>query len=342
MVTNVDIVGATGYTGQELIDILLDHPNVKINGLYSTMEEPVAISELLPRFKNRTNLICKKFNKKELVANKSQVVFLALPHTYSMDVVAELIKANKYVIDLSADYRLKNTSVYERFYNIKHKDKTNLNKAVYGLPEIYRQKIKNAKLVANPGCYPTAAILALAPLVATDSIELDSIIIDAKSGTSGAGKKAAQDLQFSEIDEDFKPYKVNIHQHMPEIEQELSKLSGKNLKVVFVPHILPLKRGILETIYVRTAAESKPTTAGIISLYKRFYKTEPFLRIRKEGDFPRLRDVVGTNYCDIAIGVFGKNIIVVSAIDNLLKGASGQAVQNMNIMLDYPEQMGLL
>lgn len=342
MVTNVDIVGATGYTGQELIDILLKHPKVRIAGLYSTTDEPIAISDIFPRFKNKTGLICKKFNKKELLNTKSEVVFLALPHTYSMDIVADLMLANKYVIDLGADYRLKSTSVYEQFYNKKHKDRANLSKAVYGLPEIYRQKIKNAKLIANPGCYPTAAILALAPLVATDFIELDSIIIDAKSGTTGAGKKAMQELQFSEVDEDFKPYKVNIHQHMPEIEQELSKLSGKNLKVVFVPHLLPLKRGILETIYVHTGARCKPTTQGIISLYKKFYKTETFIRIRKEADFPRLKDVVGTNYCDIAIGVFGKNIIIVSSLDNLLKGASGQAVQNMNIMLGYPEQMGLL
>jgi len=342
MVTNADIVGATGYTGQELIDILLNHPNVKITGLYSTTQEPKPISDILPGLKNRTSLICKKIDKKELVADKSHVVFLALPHTHAMDIAADLMRAGKYVIDLSADYRLKSTSVYEKFYNIKHKDKTNLSKAVYGLPEIYRQKIKGAKLIANPGCYPTAAILALAPLVATDSIELDSIIIDAKSGTTGAGKKTTQELQFSETDEDFKPYKVNIHQHMPEIEQELSKLSGKNLKLVFVPHLLPLKRGILETIYARTVAKSKPTSRGIISLYKKFYKGEPFVRIRKDADYPRLKDVVGTNYCDIAVGVFGKNIIIVSAIDNLLKGASGQAVQNMNIMLGYPEQTGLL
>ncbi len=339
---NIDIVGATGYTGQELIDILLDHPNVKITGLYSTTQEPRAISDILPRLKNRTDLICKKLDTKELVASKSRVIFLALPHTYAMGIAADLMDADKYVIDLSADYRLKSTAVYEKFYNLKHKDKTNLSKAVYGLPEIYRDKIKSAKLIANPGCYPTAAILALAPLVAADSIDLDSIIIDAKSGTTGAGKKTTEELQFSEIDEDFKPYKVNIHQHMPEIEQELSKLSGKNLKAVFVPHLLPFKRGILETVYVHTGAKSKPTSQGIISLYKKFYKAETFIRIRKEADYPRLKDVVGTNYCDIAVGVFGKNIIIVSAIDNLLKGAAGQAVQNMNIMLDYPEQTGLL
>jgi N-acetyl-gamma-glutamyl-phosphate reductase len=340
MVTNVDIVGATGYTGQELLDILLKHPNIKIVGLYSATGDPKAISELVPRFKNKTDLICKKLDKKELASDKSQLVFLALPHTYAMDIVAELLKADKYVIDLSADYRLKNTATYEQFYNIKHKDKMHLSQAVYGLPELYRQKIKNAKLVANPGCYPTAAILALAPLVATDSIALDSIVIDAKSGTSGAGKKASGELQFSEVDEDFKAYKVNTHQHMPEIEQELSKLAQKKIKITFVPHLLPLRRGILETIYVKSASRNMSTK--LVSLYKKFFKNEPFVRIRKDGDFPRLKDVVGTNFCDIGMGISDKNVIIISAIDNLLKGASGQAVQNMNIMLGYPERMGLL
>jgi len=342
MVINADIVGATGYTGQELLDILLKHPNVRVSRLYSTTEKPQPIAEILPQFKDKTDLVCKKLDKKELLLSKSEAVFLALPHTQAMDIAGELVKANKYVIDLSADFRLKDSAVYERFYKLKHKDKAHLAQAIYGLPEIYRQKIKSAKLIANPGCYATAAILALAPLAAIDSADLNSIIIDAASGTSGAGKKANPELQFSEVDQDFKAYKVNVHQHMPEIEQELIKLAGKKLKLIFVPHLLPLHRGILETIYIHAGAKAKPEAQGLVSLYKKFYKKEPFIRIKKAGDFPRLKDVVGTNFCDIGIGVFEKNIIIICAIDNLLKGASGQAVQNMNIMFGFPETMGLL
>jgi N-acetyl-gamma-glutamyl-phosphate reductase len=338
MSVNVSIVGATGYTGQELIDILLKHPNVRLTGLYSTTDEPKPIGVLVPRFARRTDLACKKFNPAEVIA-KSDVVFLALPHTQAMDAVPALLKAGKCVIDLSADYRFKDLKVYEKAYNLKHKDKANISKAVYGLPELYREKIKSAKLVANPGCYPTCAILALAPFVATGSVDLDSLIIDAKSGTSGAGKKAVQESLFNEVDEDFRAYKVNTHQHMPEINQELAKLAGYELEVTFVPHLLPLKRGILQTIYLRT--DKKLATESALALYRKFYKNEPFVRIKDDG-FPSIKDVSNTNFCDIGIKVFGKNIIVIAAIDNLLKGASGQAVQNLNIMMDYPETTAIL
>ncbi len=338
MAINASIVGATGYTGQELIDILLSHPNVRLTGLYSTTDEPRAISALVPRFFRRTELVCKKLNISEVSA-RSDAVFLALPHTQAMDLVPLLLKAGKLVIDLSADYRFKDLRAYEKAYNLKHKDKANIAKAVYGLPELYREKIKNAKLVANPGCYPACAILALAPLVVTGNIDLDLVIIDAKSGTSGAGKKAVQESLFSEVDEDFRAYKVNTHQHMPEIEQELSKLSGEKVGITFVPHLLPLKRGILETIYLRT--DKKLSTESALDLYRKFYKNEPFIRIKDEG-FPSIKDVCNTNFCDIGIKVFAKEIIIVAAIDNLLKGASGQAVQNLNLMMDYPETSGLL
>jgi len=338
MAINASIVGATGYTGQELIDILLNHPNVRLTGLYSTTDEPKPFGFLVPRFAKRTELICKKFNSSEVIA-KSDVVFLALPHTQAMAAVPGLLKASKFVIDLSADYRLRDLKTYEKHYNLKHLDKANIAKAVYGLPELYREKIKNAKLIANPGCYPTCAILALAPFLAASSVELDSLIIDAKSGTSGAGKKAVQESLFSEVDEDFRAYKVNTHQHIPEIEQELSKLSGEKIGVTFVPHLLPLKRGILETIYLKT--NKKLTTEDALALYRKFYKNEPFVRIKEDG-FPSIKDVNHTNFCDIGIKVFGKDIIIIAAIDNLLKGASGQAVQNLNIMMDYPETSGLL
>ncbi|MBI4981837.1 MAG: N-acetyl-gamma-glutamyl-phosphate reductase [Candidatus Omnitrophica bacterium] len=338
---NVGIVGATGYTGEELIDILLNHPNTRITNISSRSGQSEIISEIFPKFKNRTELTCDPINIKE-IAKKSDIVFLALPHTVSMDLVPGLLKAGKRVIDLSADYRLKNIKVYEKYYQVKHKNALNLPMAVYGLPEIYRLKIRDAKLVANPGCYPTAAVLSLAPLVAFGLVDLDSLVIDAKSGVTGAGRKLAEGLLFSEANEDFKAYKVGTHQHTPEIEQELSKLAGKKIKVTFVPHLLPLNRGILATIYVRKTHAAYSKSQNIIELYKKFYKKEPFVRIKEKDSFPRLKDVVGTNFCDIAVHDSGDKIIVVGVIDNLLKGASGQAVQNMNIMCGYPETAGLL
>ncbi len=338
MAINASIVGATGYTGQELIEIILGHPNIKLTGLYSTTDEPKPFGTLVPRFAKRVDLLCKKFNNPEVIS-KSDVIFLALPHTQAMDVVPGLLKAGKFVIDLSADYRLKDFSVYEKAYNVKHKDKANIARAVYGLPELYRERIRNAKFIANPGCYPTCAILALAPFLSAASIDLDSLIIDAKSGASGAGKKAAQESLFTEVDEDFRAYKVNVHQHMPEICQEFSRLAGEKVDITFVPHLLPLKRGILETIYLRT--NKKLDTEGALALYSKFYRNAPFIRI-KEAGFPCIKDVSFTNYCDIGIKVFGKDIIIIAAIDNLLKGASGQAIQNLNIMMDYPETAGLV
>ena len=343
---NVGIFGATGYAGEELIDVLLGHQGVRITVLCAKIDRPQAIDKIFPKFKNRISLVCQEPDIKEIIA-KCDLVFLALPHTVSMDIAPKLLSAQKRVIDLSADYRLKDAKIYEQFYQVKHKDKLNLGQAVYGLPEIYRNKIKVAKLVANPGCYPTCAILALAPLMALGLADLDSVIIDAKSGVTGAGRKVAENFLFSEINEDFKAYKVNMHQHMPEINQELSKLAGKKIKVTFVPHLLPLNRGILETIYVKKKAKrEKSLPAGrqenLISLYKKFYKHEPFVRIKEDGEFPRLKDVVGTNFCDIGIKDEGGNIIIIAAIDNLLKGASGQAVQNMNIMYKFPEYTALL
>ena len=336
---NVGIVGATGYAGEELIDILLKHSGVRITNISAKIDKPEAISDVFPKFKGRIGLVCGLPDVKDIVA-KSDVVFLALPHTVSMEIAPALLKAGKKVIDLSADYRLKDTQVYEKFYQVKQKDKINLSKAVYGLPEIYRVKIKQASLIANPGCYPTVSILALAPLVAFGLAEIDSIVIDAKSGVTGAGRKLAEGFLFSEVNEDFKAYKVNAHQHSPEIDQELSKLAGKKLNVTFVPHLLPLNRGILDTIYVKKNKKAKGV--DLMQVYKKFYKKEPFVRIKEEGNFPRLKDVVHTNFCDIGIKDEGDKIIIIAAIDNLLKGAAGQAVQNMNIMYDFSETAGLL
>ncbi len=338
---DVGVIGVTGYAGEELVNILLKHPQVRITHVSAKIDKPKEITEIFPKFKGKIDLVCKEPDIKEIIA-KCDLIFLALPHTVSMDIAPRLLSAGKKVIDLSADYRLKDAKIYGQFYKVKHKDKINLSRSVYGLPEIYRANIRQAALIANPGCYPTVSILALAPLVAFNLVDLGSIIIDAKSGVTGGGRKMVEDFLFSEANENFKAYKVNIHQHMPEINQELSKLAGKKVNVTFVPHLLPLNRGILTTIYVKKAKSVKRKTQNLNSLYKKFYKKEPFVRIRNEGDFPQFKDVVGTNFCDIGIKVNTENIIVIAAIDNLLKGASGQAVQNMNIMYNFPEYTALL
>lgn len=352
---NVGIIGVTGYAGEVLLEILLKHSQVRITNLSAKIPKPQNIAEIFPKFKNRLDLICAEPDLKQ-IAQACDLVFLALPHTVSQQIVPALLKNKVKVIDLSADYRLQDTRDYTDFYGVKHIDKANLKHAVYGLPELYRNKIKGSNFIANPGCYPTAAALGLAPLVAFGIIDPDSIIIDAKSGVTGAGRKVAEAFLYPEINEDFKAYKVDTHQHSPEINQVLSKLASKKIKVTFVPHLLPLNKGILETIYVKKAKNIKAIATKIggsadnyggksqnmVSLYKKFYKHEPFVRIKEEGEFPRLKDVVGTNYCDIGIKDSQDKVIIISVIDNLLKGASGQAVQNMNIMYKFPETTGLL
>jgi N-acetyl-gamma-glutamyl-phosphate reductase len=278
---------------------------------------------------------CHKAQPREIAASCA-VVFLALPHTVAMEYAPSLLKLGVKVIDLSADYRINDPAVYERHYQIPHKDAARLKHAVYGLPELYRADIASATLVANPGCYPTCAILALAPFLSCGAVDRTHIIIDAKSGISGAGKKITRDLLFGEAHEDFRAYKVNAHQHIPEIVQVLARLAGGDVGVTFVPHLLPLNRGILETIYV-----TKQKGTDLQGLMSAFYKTEPFVRVRPQGEFPRIKDVVYTNYCDIGVRDEGTRAIIIAAIDNLRKGASGQAVQNMNIMFGFPEHLGL-
>jgi N-acetyl-gamma-glutamyl-phosphate reductase len=359
---NIGIIGATGYTGEELINILLGHPQARITYLAAKINKPTPIAEIFPKLKDRIDLICKPLDIDSAIS-KSDLLFLALPHTVSMNVAPKLLKANKKVIDLSADYRLRNLKIYEKFYKTKHNDVDNLKKAIYGLPEIYRAQIKKASFIANPGCYPTAAILGLAPLIACQAFgNPKTVIIDAKSGVTGAGRRAVMEYNFSEVNEDAYAYKVNIHQHMPEINQELSKLARRPIKITFVPHLISVDRGILETIYIEGNQKSfdklrtlrrrilsgveVPATSNqkLIELYKRFYKQEPFIRIKESGKNIRLKDVTNTNFCDIAIRSFPEQslIIIITAIDNLGKGAAGQAVQNMNIMCGFTEQTALL
>jgi N-acetyl-gamma-glutamyl-phosphate reductase len=340
-IVRVGIVGARGYTGEELIRIFLRHPGVRLTYLAATLDEPMDIGDVFPEFKNRLTLQCEKFSVRNALA-LCDMFMLALPHTVSMSVVPKLAKKGKRIIDLSADYRLKNTAVYEAWYHKPHTDKGNLKKSVYGLPELYREKIKSSDLVANPGCYPTAAILGAIPALISGFADPAGIIIDAKSGVSGAGKKATLDFSYGELNGNFKGYKFNVHQHSPEIDQELSKATLSKVSVVFCPHLLPVNRGIYETIYIRL----KKQVSGIKleDVYRKFYKTEPFVRIKKLNVLPELKHVVGTNYCDIGL-VYDearKLLIVSCAIDNLTKGASGQAVQNLNIMCGFEETTALL
>lgn len=336
----VGVVGVTGYSGEETVKILLNHKGVRISEVsaFSAVREgDQLLGSLVGALKGRLDIVVKKTDPVDM-AGKVDLVFLGLPHKVSMDIAPVFLKAGKKVIDLSADYRLE-ASVYEKHYGVAHRDITNLSQAVYGLPELNREKIKKAKLVANPGCYPTSVILGIAPALSRKMVDPSDIIVDSKSGTTGAGKKAEAALLFSEVNENLKAYKVNEHQHMPEINMMLSSIAKSEINIVFTPHLIPMSRGILSTIYLKL---TKPAdTAAVLDAYRSFYKGEPFIRICDEGSFPQIKDVAGTNFCDIGIKVSGYTLIVISCIDNLTKGAAGQAVQNMNLMCGFDETEGL-
>jgi len=350
----VSIIGATGYAGKELVKILMNHQKVELIHLISSSYAGKNITEIFPEFLNKLDkkLISLDLN---VVSQDSDLVFTALPHTVSMDIVPELFKKGVKVIDLSADYRIKDPIVYKEWYKKEHNQVSEglLNNTVYGLPEIYLDKIKDAPLVANPGCYPTSVILGVAPLLKYHFVESEGIIIDSKSGTTGAGRKLSSGLHFAECNENFKAYKVVKHNHIPEVEQELSSIyfggdnnrqtqQGKEIKVCFTPHLLPINRGILSTCYL-TLKESKEEEE-VLEVYQKFYQKAPLVRIFEPPNLPEIKFVTGTNYCDIGFSIderMGK-IKIISVIDNLLKGAAGQAVQNMNIMSGFPETCGLV
>ncbi len=336
----VAVIGATGYTGEELVRILASHPGVDIVYASGKEDRSVKLQDIFPYLKNRIDLECKTFSAEEAIS-RCDLAFLSLPHTVSMQVATFFLKAGKKVVDMSADYRLKDTAVYEKFYKTPHQDPENLAKAVYGLPEIHRDKIRSAQLVANPGCYPTGAVLGLWPGAKAGFFDLDSIQIDAKSGVTGAGRKADKSLNFSEVNESFKAYKLFEHQHVPEIDQELSSATGKPVKVIFVPHLLPINRGILSTIYVKL--KKAANTETLLECYRARYAGEPFVKIYAGGALPELKHVIHTNFCDIGLRVHEekKLAVIVTAIDNLDKGAASQAVQNMNLMYGFSETEGL-
>lgn len=332
----ISIIGATGYTGGELVKLLLNHPEVQIMSLFAKLDKPeVRIDDEFPNLKGKTDLICYNFSPEKISYN-IDLVFLAVPHTVAIDLASLFLKKNIKVIDLSADFRLKDPLLYQKWYGKEHTQKDLLKTAVYGLPEIYSAEIKKACLIANPGCFPTSIILGTAPIA--KNIE-GSIYIDSKTGTSGAGKKSALGLIFSECANNLKPYKVLDHQHTPEIEQILSLLAGEKIETCFVPELAPLDRGILSTIFIRL--KKTISTADAINIYEKFYKDSPFVRILPEGSFPELKNVLHTNSCHIGIKSTGKELIVIAAIDNLVKGAAGQAVQNMNLLFGLPENIAL-
>ncbi len=335
----VAVVGATGYAGEELLRILIRHPQVKVNSVSAKIDAPQKISRIFPELGGKLDLVCQEPDFSKIVP-ECEMAFLALPHRVSMEVAPEFLKTGKKVIDLSADYRLKNASVYEKWYGIKHKNPGYLAQAVYGLPELYREKIRQAKLLANPGCYPTGIILGCLPPLAKSLIERQNIIVDAKTGLSGAGREKEAKL-FPEMQDNFRAYKVDAHQHAPEINQELSNFSGQKLEITFTPHLIPIKRGILSTIYLQLKKTLSQQEAQ--KLYQDFYRDEPFVKVLPQGTLPQIKDVVKTNFCHIGLKInpAKKIAIVICAIDNLVKGASGQAVQNMNIMYGFKETEGL-
>ncbi len=338
---NCAVLGATGYTGAELTKLLLAHPHVRVALLTTRQEKSIPLHEVLPSVPQNIPLEITPYSF-EAVKKKADVVFLCLPHTEAMTAAAQCLEAGKVVIDLSADFRLKDKKTYENWYGVTHTAPQFLSRAVYGLCEINSRKIKKADLIANPGCYPTGPSLALVPLLKKKLIKPDSIIINAASGVSGAGKKLVASTQFCEANENYSAYKVNRHQHTPEIEQTLSAAAGKPVKITFVPHLLPVNRGILATIYAEVTA--KATEDLIRKTLEVTYAKAPFVRIRPAGQYPSLKDVQHTNFCDIGASVNEATgrVVILTAIDNLVKGAAGQAVQNMNLRFGFPEEAGLL
>ncbi|HSL40940.1 MAG TPA: N-acetyl-gamma-glutamyl-phosphate reductase [Desulforhopalus sp.] len=337
---NIGIIGASGYTGAELARILSNNPEVTISVVTSRQYAGHPLSEVFPHLRGRADLLCENLDGDQLIS-RADLFFAAVPHKTAMDLVPTLLAAGKKVVDLSADFRLRDLAVYEEWYQ-PHSAPELLAEAVYGLPEIHRQRISSARLVANPGCYPTSVILALAPLLRAGAIEPESIIIDAKSGTSGAGRTAQTSTLFCEVHDGFRPYKVGrAHRHTPEIEQELSALAGRPFKVSFTPHLLPISRGILSTVYATLCAGFDQ--GKIAELYRDSYLQEPFVRVLPQGTFPATQYVRGANFCDLgwAFDHGTGRIIVMAAIDNIVKGAAGQAVQNMNLICGLPETTGL-
>jgi N-acetyl-gamma-glutamyl-phosphate reductase len=332
----VAILGASGYSALELINLLLRHPEVEITALTTRQTDARPVADVHPALAGRLELRLENLSPGQ-VAERADCVFCCLPHGASAAAVAELLPRGRKVIDLSADYRLNDPAEYAKWYGVEHPDPKRMAETVYGLPELYRERIKKAALVANPGCYPTSAILALAPLLRAGAIRPEGIIIDSKSGVSGAGREPKPHLHFPECNESVAAYGVGTHRHMPEIDQVLSDVAGARVNVVFTPHLIPMDRGILTTCYAESTDAF--TDDALLAMLQHFYASEPFVRVSKS--LPNTKHVSGTNYCDITVRCVRGRIIAISAIDNLVKGASGAAVQNFNLMHGFDESLAL-
>ena len=333
----VGIVGGTGYTGVELLRLLAQHEQAEVVVITSRAESGRRVDDLYPNLRGHYELSFTEPDVKVLA--NCDVVFFATPHNVAMNLVPELLAAGARVVDLSADYRIRDAAVWSQWYGEPHASPDLLGTAVYGLPEVNREAIVSAQLVACPGCYPTSVQLGLIPLLSRDLVDPSALIANSASGVSGAGRQAKVDNLLSEVSDSFKAYAVGGHRHLPEIQQGLSDAAGKPVSVTFVPHLLPIIRGIHSTLYAQLTAGGEDLQA----LYESWYRDEPFVDVLPAGQFPQTRTVKGANRCQISVSVpqGGNTVVVMSVIDNLVKGASGQAVQNMNIMLGLPETMGL-
>ena len=332
----VALIGATGYTGAESIEILLRHPQAQLTYLGTIRDKGVNIADIFSRFTGRCEMQIEPLDVQK-VKETSDVALCCLPHKLAMGFVPQLLDAGVKVIDFSADYRIKDKAVYEKHYQVEHTDVSNIEKAVFGLPELYRNQIVEAELIANPGCFPTTAILGLAPLLKNNIINPSDIIVNSVSGTSGAGKTPSELFHYPNMNENLFAYKVGSHRHTPEMEQITSDIAGKPTKILFQPSVGPFDRGILSNIY--TKPTKSVNTKQLIELYRDFYADSPFVQVLNCP--PQLKDVAHTNYCHILPTVVKGRIVCFSAIDNLVKGASGQAIQNMNIMFGLDETLGL-
>jgi N-acetyl-gamma-glutamyl-phosphate reductase len=335
----VGIVGASGYAGLELVRLLLDHPQAKVTYLASKGDGGKDLNEIFPALKGHFSMKCEDFDPVRALA-AADFFFLAMPHGLSGDMAPKLLKPGKKVVDIGSDFRLDDEAAYEKWYRMKAARKPDVP-TVYGLPELNGDAVKGAVLVANPGCFPTATVLGLYPLVKRGLIDPRGIVVDAKTGVSGAGRTPAIGNLMVETNENIKAYKVGMHQHTPEIEQVLSKAAGAPVTVAFTTHLAPLSRGILATAYGRLREPA--ATADLLNLYRETYREEPFVQVMPEGVYPGVKEVLGSNTCMIGLKVDERTgtVIVVSVIDNLTKGASGQAIQNMNLMCGLDETLGL-
>lgn len=347
----VAIVGASGYSGEELVRLLLNHPHAELAAVTSRQQAGQTVAQVFPKFASHPRAKTLRFSEPnaELLARQAQVVFLALPHGVAAEYAIPLLKAGCLVIDLSADFRLRSAAVYQEFYAHDHPAPELLAKAVYGLPEVYRDAIRGATLIASPGCYPTSILLPAIPLLRAGLIQPESIIADSLSGVSGAGRKAELDYLFVECNESVRAYGVPKHRHLSEIEQELSLAAGRAVTIQFTPHLVPVNRGILTTLYLPPARAVVGADAAaafaeeVAACYRAAYASEPFVRLLEGKALPDTKNVVGTNVLELAWRVDPRTgrLLVVSAEDNVVKGASGQAVQAFNLLCGFPETAGL-